>query len=536
MNEDHPPAAPYDVAIVGFGPAGAVAAALLGQAGLRVFVCDRLAGVYEIPRAISLDHEILRVFQHIGIVEGIGPHMEPFTPSEYFGVDGQLIRRMTMVTPPYPQGHTPSVVFSQPPVERALRERVAQMPNVTVALGTELTALAEHAEEVTLSLRPADLALGGVGAERSGPGECTPRADRTERARWLIACDGGASTVRGLVGIELEDLDFDEPWLVVDVLVNERGLAKLPKTSVQYCEPERPCTLVIGPGRHRRWEISLKAGEDPREAATPERTWALLSRWLSPEDGTLWRQASYRFHALVAAEWRSQAAGRAGRVFVAGDAAHMQPPFLGQGMCQGVRDVANLTWKLAAVLKGEVQGAAAEALLDSYGRERKAHVRELTSRIKAIGAVICERDVAKARARDARLLDECGGVVKDTPRQDVLPRLEAGLLAARDTSGRGTLFPQPRLTDGTLMDERFGRGWRLVTDATLPSAPVPPVITDVAMKDAAAGEAEGVVAAWMQRHACHAALVRPDNYVFGTAADATQVYELIDQWRAALAP
>ena len=279
--------------------------------------------------------------------------------------------------------------------------------------------------------------------------------------------------MRGAVGITLEDLDFDAPWLVVDVRVHPHGLAKLPKTSVQYCEPERPCPLVIGPGNHRRWEISLKPGEDPQQAATPEGTWQLLSRWLTPDDAALWRQSSYRFHALVADRWR------AGRVFVAGGAAHMQPPFLGQGMCQGVRDVVNLSWKLVAVVKGkvqgavqgegqgEVQGAAAEALLDSYGHERRAHVRELTGRLKALGAIICERDVAKARARDAKLLAECGGTVKDTPRQDVLPRLTAGLLARLDSSGRGTLFAQPRLADGRLMDQRYGHGWRVIVDATI---------------------------------------------------------------------
>ncbi|OYU72371.1 MAG: FAD-binding monooxygenase, partial [Burkholderiales bacterium PBB5] len=178
--------------------------------------------------------------------------------------------------------------------------------------------------------------------------------------------------------------------------------------------------------------------------AQSEETWKLLSRWITPEDGQLWRQASYRFHALVAAQWRH------GRVFLAGDAAHMQPPFLGQGMCQGVRDVANLCWKLATVQRGEVQGRAAEALLDSYGHERQAHVRELTGRLKAAGAIICERDLAKARARDARLLADCAGVVKDTPRQDVLPRLETGWLMKQDHSGRGTLFPQPRMADGRL--------------------------------------------------------------------------------------
>ncbi|WP_290871127.1 bifunctional 3-(3-hydroxy-phenyl)propionate/3-hydroxycinnamic acid hydroxylase [Aquabacterium sp.] len=503
----------YDVAITGFGPAGAVAAALLGQAGLRVWVGDRLPDVYEIPRAIALDHEVMRVFQQIGVVDAIAAHFEPFTPSEYRGVDGQLIRRMTMVAPPYPQGYTPSLVFTQPPVERALRARVAQLPNVTVALSTEVKQLTQDADGVTLDTTAAD-----------------GTAQRI-RAQWALACDGGASGLRAQLGVDLIDLDFDEPWLVVDVRCNERGLARLPQTSVQYCEPDRPCTYVIGPGNHRRWEISLKPGEDPKEAATPERTWALLSRWLTPEDGELWRQSSYRFHALVASRWR------VGRAFLAGDSAHMQPPFLGQGMCQGVRDVANLCWKLISVVQGQVQGDAAERLLDSYGAERQAHVRELTTRIKAVGAVICERDVAKARERDARMLAECGGVVKDTPRQDVLPRLELGCLSTLDTPGRGKLFPQPWLqgADGqrTRMDTALGHGWRLVLATDAPELPAdaalisPPQLTTLHL--ASTPEAEGVVQAWCAQHGCRAALLRPDHHVFGTASDTTQLQSLLHE-------
>jgi 3-(3-hydroxy-phenyl)propionate hydroxylase len=450
------------------------------------------------------------------------PHVEPFTNSEYFGVDGQLIRRMTMVAPPYPQGCTPSVVFTQPAVERVLRKHVARTPGVTMALGVEMTAFTQDADGVTLDY-----------------------GDGTRvRARYAVACDGGASGVRDALGIELEDLDFDEPWLVVDVLCNERGLAKLPTTSVQYCEPARPCTLVIGPKNHRRWEISLNPGEDPRDAATPERTWQLLSRWLSPEDGTLWRQSSYRFHALVAQRWR------VGRVFVAGDAAHMQPPFLGQGMCQGVRDVANLAWKLVAVLRH----AAPDRLLDSYGDERKAHVRELTSRIKGVGAVICERDVVKARARDAKLLADCNGVVKDTPRQDMMPPLTTGLLFA--SPGAGTLFPQPRLRGGVtsgrglmnqglmdqelmdqelmdqeLMDHIHGCGWRIVSDGLISlAAPARAALIDLAREP----EADGVVAAWMARHHVHLVMLRPDHYVFGSASDARGVAKLLAARHAAL--
>jgi 3-(3-hydroxy-phenyl)propionate hydroxylase len=283
--------------------------------------------------------------------------------------------------------------------------------------------------------------------------------------------------------------------------------------------------MVIGPGNHRRWEISLKPGEDPRKVVEPQETWKLLSRWLTPEDGELWRQASYRFHALVAGTWRR------GRVFVAGDAAHQQPPFLGQGMCQGVRDVANLAWKLAAVIRGDVKGAAAEALLDSYGIERKQHVTQLTSRIKGIGAVICERDEAKARERDARMLAECGGVVRDMPRQDVLPGLETGLLSDRPHAANGTLFPQPWIARGgqrVRFDSLAGNDWWLVLDEGFDADSLPASARDTRRLKTlrfsdALRETEGVAAAWFQRHGCHAAIVRPDRYVYGVAATASDL-------------
>ena len=499
----------YDVAIVGFGPSGAVAAGLLGGAGIRSFVCDRSRVVYDKPRAIALDHEIMRVFQQLGVVDLVMPYMEPFTDSCHYGVDGQLIRRMSTVAPPYPLGYHPSIVFIQPPVEEVLRAHARQLPDVTVALGTELAGLTQDASHVTLQLR-------------DDHGD-----ERTVRARYVIACDGASSTARGLVDIELADLGFDEPWLVVDVRVNDKGLAKLPRESAQYCEPQRPSSYLIGPGNHRRWEISINPGEDPQQVATPEGAWKLLSRWITPDDGTLWRQASYRFHALVAERWR------AGRVFVAGDSAHQQPPFLGQGMCQGVRDVANLTWKLAAVLRGE----ADDTLLDTYGTERGGHVSELTTRIKHIGLAIGERDPARARARDARLLAECGGTVKPTPRQDVQPPLGPGLISPALHGANGTLFPQPWiLRDGAkrYMDALSGSGWRLmvgahgeVTPDPADVARFPMPITVIDFNTAKWHEADGVAEGWFARQHCGAALVRPDHYVFGVCTTSAGLHAML---------
>ena len=502
----------YDIAIAGFGPAGATAACLLGAQGYKVLVIDRLDGVYDKPRAFAMDHEIMRVYQNLGVADAMGPYVEPFSASEHYGVDGQLIRRLTMIDPPYPLGWTPSMVFLQPPVEEVLRARVRALPGVELKLGHELVSFTQDAGHVTLALH--------------GPSG----AVHTTTAKYLIGCDGASSTVRRQLGIAHDDLGFDEPWLVVDVRVNPGCGARLPRTSAQFCEPARPTTYLIGTGNHRRWEIMLLPGEDPQAMEADAQVWRLLARWLSPDEGALWRQASYRFHALVASRWRE------GRVFLAGDAAHQQPPILGQGRCQGVRDVANLAWKLDRVLKGQ----AGDALLDTYGTERGAHVRRLTTTIKGIGRNICERDPARARARDAELIAQAGGTVKSVPRQDLIPPLETGLLSPHAHAANGSLFPQPVVAlDGRsgLLDDIAGTGLRLMVGAGIAPnvlAALPAVRTAqvLAIRIGASGtapvaapaaviavvEADDIVTRWFARHGVCAALVRPDHYVFGVAA------------------
>jgi 3-(3-hydroxy-phenyl)propionate hydroxylase len=489
----------FDVVVVGFGPSGALAAGLLGQAGLRTLVIDRTREVYDKPRAIAIDHEILRVLQNLGVADKVLPHVAPFPASEHFGAQGQLIRRIDMVPPPYPLGYVPTMVFTQPPVEAALRAHVATFPSVEIALGVSFESLSQDQTGVDVRLRDEH---GTV---------------RQVSARYVIGCDGASSAVRQFVGIEYEDLVFDEPWLVVDILVDEAALGKLPATAAQFCEPARPATFIVGPGNHRRWEIMLLPGEDPREMQREPQVWKLLARWLTPQDGTMWRAASYRFHALVARDWRR------GRVFIAGDAAHQQPPFIGQGMCQGMRDVANLAWKLRAVLAGE----ASDALLDTYGAERGRHVRTLTSRIKAIGHAICERDPEAARARDERLIAEGGGKARTVTRQEIVPPLECGLLSEHPDPANGMLFPQPWIRDGAVsrrMDDVVGTGWRIlwdgraVTPAMAPETDIPSAIVAppaASPVDGVLVEQEGVLSGWFDRHGCIGAIIRPDHYVFG---------------------
>ncbi len=516
----------FDVVVVGFGPSGAVASCLLGKRGIRTLVIDRQTEVYDKPRAIAIDHEILRHLDNLSIAEDIKPYLAPFPASQHFGAKGQLIRRIDMVTEPYPLGYTPTMVFSQPPVEAILRNHAKSYDSVVVALGTELTSLEQNDNEVHLHLK-----------DRTG-------SPRTVTAKYVIACDGASSSVRQSLDIALDDLVFDEPWLVIDVIVNDGSLKTLPETAAQFCDPARPTTFIIGPGNHRRWEIMLLPGEDPREIEKPANVWKLLSRWLTPNDATLWRAASYRFHALVAAEWRR------GRVLLAGDAAHQQPPFIGQGMCQGLRDVSNLVWKLDRILKGQ----SSDALLNTYGIERKRHVRELTGRIKAIGHVICERDPDAATARDERILAEGNGKPKTITRQEIVPPLQEGLLTGNVDPAKGTLFPQPWISadDGAhLLDKLTGAGWRLVVDgrsnlAGIDAADAPAgvaltiarIVQDGGIATCAQdtfSERDGVMSAWFDRLDRRAAIVRPDHYVFGTANTQAEVQALFSELKAALA-
>lgn len=514
----------FDAIVVGVGPTGATLAGLLAQRGLRVAAFDQLPGLYPLPRAIGFDHETMRIVQELGIAERVLPFTAEYRPSEYRGIDGGLIKRLDMAPPPHRLGWAPNYVFDQPAFEHELRRRLAELPGVHAAYSTEVLSFVDHGDMVSIDTR--------AGAGRTS----------RFRAKYLIACDGGSSPIRKALGIELEDLGFDEPWLVVDASINDDKLAELPHTQVQYCEPERPCTFVIGPGNHRRWEITLLPGDSLSESFPDEELWPLLSRWIKPGDGKLRRAAAYRFHGLIARQWRK------GRVLLAGDAAHMTPPFMAQGMVQGLRDAQNLAWKLARVLHGE----SSDALLDTYGSERRPHVETTTRGAISLGRVICERDPVKARERDAAMRAESGGEIRTTIRQTMVPGLLQGSLVS-ETPGAGQLCPQPRVrsADGSaaLLDDLTGACVRVISIAPLDNAgaatlaeQLPPLQGRVIAVDTAAPpqrcltvqELQPVMRPWLHSLQRGIAIVRPDHYVYGTAASIGEAVALLDRLRTQL--
>lgn len=512
-----------DVAVIGLGPTGAILSALLGRCGISTVVVDKADDIFPLPRAISFDHEIMRVLQNLGLAETMRPYLVAYPPTEYHGVGGKLIARYEALPPPYPQGWQPGFMFKQPPFERAIRRFLADLPSVEVRLGTALEDLTQHEEHVELKVR------NGAGGED------------TLRARYVVACDGGTSLVRKMLDIGMESMNFDEPWLVVDVLVDESKLGKLPQTVVQYCDPERPTSYVVGSGNHRRWEFMLLPGETAEEMNREATIWRLLARWLTPEDGTLWRATTYVFHALVADKWRND------RVMLAGDAAHMTPPFMAQGMCQGIRDAANLAWKLVLVIRGQ----AKTQLLDAYQQERRPHVCSTTETAKGLGRIICELDPGKAAARDAKMLSEKGDPPAVQYRQSLIPGLAEGALCSDQGAPVGMRFPQPRIASATgicLLDDVIGTSFRLVASSDVALVEIPEALRrtvialdGVVLSLADTGssqslgsgkwsivEAEGVLSAWLREHGLLAALVRPDHYVFAVARQLSDLTAMSD--------
>ena len=360
--------------------------------------------------------------------------------------------------------------------------------------------------------------------------------EQTIDSRYLLACDGANSPTRRLLNMTLEDLGFDEPWIVIDVFVKNPD--KFPDTNIQYCEPERPMTYFVGPANHRRWELMLLPSETPEQISDEARILEILSRWAEPGEFEIWRSAVYRFHALVADEWRDR------RVLLAGDAAHQTPPFMAQGMCQGIRDAANLAWKLDQVLTKGLPGDVSDALLDTYQIERKPHVRTLTQLTKDLGEVICERDPVKAAARDAQMIEEIRKASGPTIRQNMIPPLTAGILDSSEECGPvGTLFYQPKVrgADGRdqPMEDTIENGFLLVVrdDAILSG------ITDdqkafwrrlggqLVVMDAPKlsddftylADLDGTLLSFFDDHSAVAIIVRPDRYIYGIASSATDL-------------
>lgn len=518
-----PPA--YDVAIVGLGPSGAMLANLLGAAGLRVLVLERLVHAVPTPRAIHFDGEVMRAFQAIGLDAEVAALSRAGTEGMHFvnaGGRTLLVRRGSAQVGPH--GFANNHYFHQPELEAVLRSGLGRFPSVDVRLGFDLTSLATRSK----SQRAGDGhddgndSHDGDGATLTGS-DLSTGATASFRARYVVGADGARSLVRKTLGSTQEDLGLHQPWLVFDVMLNDDDDLGLPRHTVQHCDPIRPMTYCHVTGRRRRWEIMLMPGDDPAELVQPDTLWKLVSRWVRPDQATLERAAIYTFHSVIAQGWRS------GPLLLAGDAAHQTPPFLGQGMCAGIRDAVNLAWKLKAV----VQDGADDSLLDTYEAERAPHVRAFIDLAVRLGDVIQTTDPQAAQARDARFAEGAPALF-DSP----TPRLGASPLNQSEAPA-GLTLPQFRLEDGEGTDALLGDGYTLIVASALwESDSADQAVTTMPAVAATQWHDAGVrvivnpppaLLAWLVGQRAAAVLVRPDRYIAALAATSNDIPSLLNQ-------
>jgi 3-(3-hydroxy-phenyl)propionate hydroxylase len=470
-----------DVLICGFGPVGQLLALLLGDLGVETIAVDEADEPYELPRAAVIDDEVLRIFQAVGLDQAVLRDAQVQRTVSFVNNRG---RKIEVLRPAEGDlGHPPLVSIHQPSMERTMVAAAAERAVVDIRWSTRIETVDQGGRHVDVWVRPT---AGG-------------RALRL-RAQYAIACDGGRSLVRRNLEIAFGGSTFAQRWLVVDALIDE-PLVKVPHPHF-VGDVDRPTvSLPMSPGRHR-WEFMVHPGEDSAPFERPDRIRELMAPYVGDEQIELERAVVYTFHVRRAARWR------AGRVLLAGDAAHLTPPFVGQGFSSGARDAQNLAWKLDAVLRG-----APSRLLDTYETERRPHVKAMQDLAVRWGGVVQTRRPATGRFRDTVLagLEHSGALDWIKDRAKPLPTCGAGAFAttpARLPFRRqiGALFPQP-----DRLDESLGLGWSVVarTDDAAERWREQGIHAIVRRRDE-----------WLSGRGLDWALLRPDRFVFACGGDA----------------
>jgi 3-(3-hydroxy-phenyl)propionate hydroxylase/flavoprotein hydroxylase len=493
----------FDVAIVGYGPAGMVLANLLGQQGRRVIVLERYASLYHLPRAACFDDETMRTFQKLGISEQILPGTTVQRGYEWVNGQGDTLLSIEYDDPGH-SGWPQLYMMYQPHMESVLDKSARSWPTVEIRQGITVDQLDQFDDHVVVA----------------GVNETGERVSIS--AAYLVGADGGNGFVRPELGIEMDDYGFQENWLVCDFEM--LGDVEVPSFR-QICSPDQPQSIVtIGP-RHHRFSFMLDPSDDHEEATNPDNVWARVKRFITPSDAKLVRVANYTFRSRIAERWRKH------RVILAGDSAHEMPPFLAQGMVSGIRDSRNLAWKLGLVLDG-----CSADLLDTYQPEREPHVRFITEKAIELGRIQTMRDPAKAAERDARML--AARRANEKPEKIQFPPLRDGLVA-----NHGGLFPQSHVVfEGRRLkfDDAIDADWVLVVrsekmrdrlgDTSCKSfEALGGAIVSFAAEPGAnvLGDSDGILTRWFNENSAAAVIIRPDRYVYGITETAENLDGLV---------
>ncbi|ROM53412.1 monooxygenase [Pseudomonas poae] len=511
----------FDVVIIGYGPVSRMLSVILGQQGHSVTVLERHAYAYPLPRAVCMDHEIHRAIQAHGCADTFATFGAPSPRYQWMNQDWKTLLDIDWTVDSI-SGGPEAYFFYQPSLEAALDTKVRSFKNVNVLLQHEAKSFTHTDDGVVVNVVNNET---GAGFELHG--------------RYLIGADGANSAVRNSLGIAWNDRGFQADWLVVDVLLNDGVKLDIPSAG-QYCNPERPTTFVpsgIKDGRPlRRWEIMRLPDESRESLDDTDYVWSLLERWVKRDQAELVRHAVYTFRSLVAESWSQ------GRVFLVGDAAHTMPPFMGQGMCSGIRDAVNLGWRLDMVLRGHCD----TALLDDYEIERKPHITDIIDTSVYLGEIVCVADKDLASKRDQAFFDGT------FPRMAAFPHLKEGTLSSVGTDWVGRLAPHADVCKAGVsgrMDTLLGTGFTLL----LKNADAAARVDDQALEllkllgghvvylsdstdssNNAIEDISGKLTRFFDDTGFSSLVVRPDFYIFGAAKESNELSLLLGQLRSAL--
>jgi 3-(3-hydroxy-phenyl)propionate hydroxylase len=499
------------VVIIGAGPTGVTAATLLAQQGVDVLVLDRWADVYPQPRAVHLDDEIYRIVARLGMAEEFAKISRPALGLRLLDNSMKVLSEFTRDTGLSRNGFPQANMFDQPEFETLLRTNLRRYPRAELRGHVEVTDVAES----------------GAGRVRVTFADRAAATEHVVEADYVLGCDGANSIARASIGSCMEDLGFEQRWLVVDVATTA-DLAQWEGVH-QVCDQVRAGTYMrIGETRYR-WEFRLLDGECAVDFESLDALGPLLSPWVEGVDRSklkLLRVTEYTFRAQLADRWRR------GRIFLLGDAAHLTPPFIGQGMGAGVRDAMNLSWKLAGVLDETLP----PDVLDSYEQERKPHTRSMIQLALGVGrAMTAGGDVGNLLRRIV------------LPQLHRLPGLSAKVLDSRTPALRasafihkshtprqlaGTLCPNPLVDGRARLDATLGDGFALVT--TIAPTPVEHVLAEQRGATVYLAAPGSELAQWLGRGRAAAAIVRPDRTVMCAGRTLDKLCDLLPQARRSM--
>ena len=410
----------YDVAIVGFGPTGGTLANLLALQGFSILIIEKEKSFYPLPRAVHFDDEIMRVFQTIGITDKFLKHTIINKGTKFVNSKNQVVLDWPRPRSITENGWYPSYRFHQPDLERKLRRRLKDFKKVSVMQSTKVNSLKEEKSSVKIFIE-----------------NINNNKISEIRAKYIIGCDGARSTIRKQIKAKFQNLGFTQKWAVVDLIL-KKNKKELPDRTIQYSNSKRPATYCRNVGKRRRWEFAINNNESEKKVLSNSYIWNFLKPWLKPSEASLERKTIYTFQSAISKKWKK------GRVFLAGDAAHLMPPFMGQGMCAGVRDASNLAWKIAYCLKNN----HSEKLLNTYQSERYSNVIEYIKTTVKMGEFV-----------NAVGTSNITGEVSSTQNgqksmKSIKPKLGKGLGKINDKN-RGKIFPQFKLKNGKSLDNKF---------------------------------------------------------------------------------